>query len=109
MRTTVCGVCVLGLLLVPGSGLSQTPATGRIMREKLAHTQNVLEAIMTSDLVALERESVALLKATEAPAGTSFEIPSTCSEAPGFSAPLATSSMPRDGATSTRPCRITSR
>ena len=47
---------------------AQTPATGRLMRQKLAHSQKVLEAIMTSDFALLERESAALEQATKAPA-----------------------------------------
>ena len=48
------------LVLVVVSGLevpAQTPATGRLMRVKLAHSQKILEAILTSDFALLDRES----------------------------------------------------
>ena len=47
---------------------AQTPATGRVMREKLAHSQKILEAILTSNFSQLERESAALSKATQSSA-----------------------------------------
>ena len=49
---------------------AQTPSTGRVMREKLGHSQKILEAILTSNFSQLERESAALSKATQAPAWT---------------------------------------
>jgi hypothetical protein len=57
----VCGTTALMVLLVrPGAG--QTPATGRLMREKLTHTQHLLEALTTSNFSMLERESGSLAK-----------------------------------------------
>jgi len=59
------------LVLVAMSGLevpAQTPATGRLMRQKLAHSQKILEAILTSDFALLDRESAALAEATKSPA-----------------------------------------
>jgi cytochrome c556 len=47
---------------------AQTPATGRVMREKLGHSQKILEAILTSNFSQLERESAALSKATQSSA-----------------------------------------
>ena len=47
---------------------AQTPATGRVMREKLGHSQKILEAILTSNFAQLERESAALSKATQSSA-----------------------------------------
>ncbi len=68
MRTIILGCVVLAQLLTTGSGAAgQTRATGHVMREKLTHSQRVLEAIMVSDYALLERESEALLRATEAP------------------------------------------
>lgn len=49
---------------------AQTPATGRVMREKLGHSQKILEAILTSNFTQLERESAALSKATQSSAWT---------------------------------------
>ncbi len=60
---TLVGVTVL-VMTSSGSAM-QTPATGRLMREKLAHAQRVLEALTTSDYALLERESTALSEATK--------------------------------------------
>ena len=49
---------LLPVLVRDGAG--QTPATGRLMREKLTHAQRLLEALTTSDHALLERESDAL-------------------------------------------------
>ena len=62
---------LLVLLLVAmssTSGFGQTPGTRRVMREKLGHSQKILEAILTSNFALLERESAALGAATKAPA-----------------------------------------
>jgi hypothetical protein len=54
-------VLVLTAPTVPG----QTPATRRVMREKLTHSQRILEAILTSDFELLERETTALSRVTQ--------------------------------------------
>jgi hypothetical protein len=43
----------------------QGPEVGGVMREKLAHSQKILEALVTSDWVGLEAHSLALEKLTE--------------------------------------------
>ena len=65
-------------------GSGQTPATGRIMREKLGHSQKILEAILTSDFALLERESAALTKATEAPPWTALKGPDYLRQSEAF-------------------------
>jgi hypothetical protein len=65
MRRLTTWFAVMSLLLLAGPGTSaQTPATGRVMRTKLAHAQGVLEALMTSDHSALARHSEELARAT---------------------------------------------
>jgi hypothetical protein len=60
---------VLTFVAISGAAvLAQTPSTGRVMREKLGHSQKILEAILTSNFSQLERESAALSKATESSA-----------------------------------------
>jgi hypothetical protein len=62
-------ICLV-LLLVVGSTVTsttQTTATRHVMKEKLAHSQLVLEALMKSDVALLEREAEALTHATELP------------------------------------------
>jgi hypothetical protein len=67
MKTTRAFAIALALALL-GAGLGgQTVATGRVMREKLTHSQRILEAILVSDFALLEKETTALSKATEAP------------------------------------------
>ena len=64
------------LLMLSGSRApAQTPALGRVMREKLTHSQKILEAIMTSDFAGLESHSVALTRATESPAWSVLNSP----------------------------------
>ena len=71
MRTLTHGLLVLSLVVMSGSVVpGQTPATGRLMREKLTHSERVLEAIMTSNYPLLEHESQALADVTKAPAWT---------------------------------------
>jgi cytochrome c556 len=53
----------------------QTVATGRVMREKLTHSQQILKALLTSDFALLERESTALARATESPGWLVLEGP----------------------------------
>ena len=66
------------VVLMVASGLeapAQTPATGRLMRVKLAHSQKILEAILTSDFALLENESAALAQATKLSAWSIFYSP----------------------------------
>jgi hypothetical protein len=68
MKTIIAITSLLVALAAAGSTLQgQTVATGRVMREKLAHSQRILEAILISDFALLERESDALSRATESP------------------------------------------
>ena len=55
------GLLSFGLLVMAaGVAPAQTPRTGRLMREKLAHSQAILEALTTSNEALLLRESEAL-------------------------------------------------
>ena len=85
MNTAVRLVVVLLLVAVAGSvGSAQTPATGRVMREKLGHSQKILEAILTSNFALLERETAALAKATESPAWTALKGPEYMRQSEAF-------------------------
>jgi len=55
------------LFLTAAVSPAQTPRTGLIMREKLAHAQKVLEALTTSNQALLERESGALTRIAASP------------------------------------------
>ena len=53
----------------------QNLALDRVMRQKLAHAQKILEAVVTSDWSALETESRELERLTTEPAWTSLKLP----------------------------------
>ena len=54
------------LLALSGPGATaQTAATNRVMREKLMHSQKILEAIMTSDFKGLEEHGAAIVNLTK--------------------------------------------
>ena len=72
--STIVVLLVLIVGLAPAAP-AQTTATGRLMREKLAHTQRILEALTTSNYDLLARESVALSQATTSPAWTVLKMP----------------------------------
>ena len=54
------------------------------MREKLGHSQKILEAILTSNFALLDRESAALAKATEVPAWTVLQGPEYMRQSEAF-------------------------
>jgi hypothetical protein len=59
---------VFMVIAAPGRASMQTPATGRLMRQKLVHAQRLLEAITTSNYGLLERETQALVAIPQSPA-----------------------------------------
>lgn len=76
MKTSIRLALAVVLLMASGSPApGQTPALGNVMREKLMHSQRILGAIMTSDYATLERESAALVRATESPAWSVLKTP----------------------------------
>jgi hypothetical protein len=76
MKTLKHVIAVLAVIVMSGADVpGQTLSTERVMREKLAHSQKILEAIMTSDFASLDRESQALERATESPAWWAFNSP----------------------------------
>jgi hypothetical protein len=74
MRIRLVAV-VLALLATGSAAPGQTPATGTLMREKLTHAERVLEAIMVSDYLMLQRHSQELARATQSPAWQVFKSP----------------------------------
>lgn len=76
MRMFIRSLAVLGVVVMSGTAVpGQTPATGLVMREKLAHSEQILEAVMTSNYPLLQRESEALAQATKAPAWAVLKTP----------------------------------
>jgi hypothetical protein len=66
-------ICLLTLSVAAAAGLNfstaagQTPQLHQVMREKLGHSQKILEAVVTSNWQALEAESLALKELTMKP------------------------------------------
>jgi hypothetical protein len=68
MRTSRAVVLSVALALAfSGVASSQTARTGRLMREKLQHSQRILAALVTSDYGLLQRETQALTAITRSP------------------------------------------
>ena len=67
MTTRITALVLAGLLLGAGGAGAQTARTGRLMREKLLHSQRILAALTTSDYALLQRETQALTKVTQSP------------------------------------------
>ena len=84
--------------ILPG----QTPATGAFMREKLEHSQKILNRSDTSDFAQLERHSADLARATTAPGWAVLNSPEYVMHSASFRArpgrlvrrPRATTSTP---------------
>lgn len=66
---------VAGLLTVSATKQSSAPDLDRVMRLKLACSQKVLEAMVTSHWVALERSGLDLQRLTEEPAWSVLKSP----------------------------------
>jgi hypothetical protein len=78
---------------------AQTARTGRLMREKLQHSQRLLQAVTTSDWALLERETQALIAITKNPTWTDLIRPELRPYSDGFQkalADLSTSALHRD-------------
>ena len=65
-------------------GPSQGPALNNVMREKLEHTQKILEAVVTSDWVSLETHSRELERLTDDPRWTVLKYPEYARQSAGF-------------------------
>ncbi len=80
------GLLSLGALVASAAITpAQTPRTGTLMREKLAHSQKILEALTTSNQMLLLRESEALQRIAESPQWTAdLRTPELRSYAEGF-------------------------
>src|SRR5204862_5456690 len=77
-------VVLLMLAISGGQAFAQTPGTGRVMRQKLGHSQKILEAILTSNFPLLTNESAALAKITDLPAWTVLKGPEYMKQSEAF-------------------------
>ena len=67
MTTRLPFISVVVFLAAATCASAQTPRTGKLMREKLLHSQRILAALTTSDYTMLQRETLALTKVTQNP------------------------------------------
>jgi hypothetical protein len=85
MKTIFRLSLVVAFLVVSGSPVpGQQAQIHAVMREKLAHSQKVLEAIVTADLSALQSHSTALIRATESPAWSVLKSPEYIRQSTAF-------------------------
>ena len=75
MTTKWSAIVAFSALLGLAPSPSQGPALNNVMREKLEHTQKILEAVVTSDWVALEAHSRELERLTDDPRWTVLKYP----------------------------------
>jgi hypothetical protein len=76
-------------LMAAGFSSAQTARTGRLMREKLLHSQRILAALTTSDYALLQRETQALTSVTRNPVWTELLTADLRPYASGFTKALA--------------------
>jgi hypothetical protein len=85
MKTSIKFMLVLLVLVLSAPALpGQTPSTRRVMREKLTHSQRILEAILTSDFALLDRETAALTRVTETAAWQALRSPEYLRQSEAF-------------------------
>jgi hypothetical protein len=79
------GLIVLVAAIVGGpSAAAQTRRLNQVMREKLEHSKNILESLVTSNWQQLERESRELARATEDPAWSVLTMPDYMRQSAAF-------------------------
>jgi hypothetical protein len=70
------GLAILFVAATAGvSSSAQTPRLHRVMRDKLEHSQKILEAVVTSNWDQLDREGRALARASQDPAWSVLKMP----------------------------------
>jgi hypothetical protein len=75
-------------LTFAGISSAQTARTGRLMREKLLHSQRILAALTTSDYALLQRETQALIAITKNPVWSELITPDLRPYTSGFAKAL---------------------
>ena len=68
------GMAIL-VVAAAASSSAQTPRLQRVMRDKLARSQSILEAVVTSKWEQLDRESRALARVSQDPAWSVLQMP----------------------------------
>lgn len=75
MRAVRRGALAGVVWLVAACAAAQTPALKSVMREKLGHSQQLLDAVVTSRWAPLEEHALALKRVTERPAWMVLQSP----------------------------------
>ena len=75
MSTHLRCLTIAIVVLCACNASAQTARTGRLMREKLQHSQRILTAVTTSDWGLLQRETQALTTVTKNPTWTELMTP----------------------------------
>ena len=75
MRANLFRIAILAAAVGFASAAAQTTATRHVMKDKLAHSDRILEALMTSDYKLLETEAERLSRATSDPGWTVLTTP----------------------------------
>ncbi len=83
-RVLILGVVVVCVSAGGQSTSAQTRRLNAVMRSKLEHSKNVLEGVVTSNWLLLERESRALEAATKDPAWTVLTMPEYVKQSEAF-------------------------
>jgi hypothetical protein len=96
MTTHLRYLTIAAVLLTAFSANAQTARTGRLMREKLLHSQRILQALTTSDWALLQRETLALNTVTKSPTWTELITPELRPYTGGFQKALTDLSQAAD-------------
>jgi hypothetical protein len=89
MTTRTCALIVSALLLGVNIADAQTVRTGRLMQEKLLHSQRILAALTTNNYALLQKETLALTRVTQNPTWTELMMGELRPYTGGFAKALA--------------------
>jgi hypothetical protein len=67
MKNYLRSIALVAVVSSAGTVSAQTARTGQLMREKLQHSQRILQAVTTSNWALLQRETQALTDVTKNP------------------------------------------
>jgi cytochrome c556 len=84
MRRILMTLVLIGLIVGSAHSAPQGPELGALMRDKLGHTQKILEAVVTSNWFELEAQSRALEELTRDPRWTVFKYPEYAKHSAAF-------------------------
>jgi hypothetical protein len=77
-------IAVSSLFLGVAAAPTQGPPLDRVMQDKLAHAQKILEAVVTSDWISMDTHSHALERLTRDPAWAVLKFPEYATHSAAF-------------------------